>query len=542
MMADLDGARKLLREKFGFDDFLPGQAEAIGALLDREDVFALWPTGGGKSLIYQFPAVARPGLTVVVSPLIALMRDQAQKLKKRGLSAAAIYAGQDAAAYTKICDDVERGRLSLIYLSPERLANPETLALLRSADVRLLAVDEAHCVSQWGHDFRPDYRRIAAASKALGFPQMVATTATAAPPTRADIVENLFARPPRVIVGSFRRKAIALSAAPQSREVNRQILELVEARRGQSGIIYCASRKNVDFLAQALSDAGHPAAAYHAGLAEDIREARQDQFLDGADRVMVATIAFGLGVDKPDVRYVIHRDAPDHLETLYQETGRAGRDGQPAEAIALFAPAAVAELRAARFEIARIDPASARRAKMLANYFTTTHCREQNLLAALGEECPPCGRCDNCRRRFKTLRRLARWAGAAPGEARVVAGHVLHTGVALFSRQTGDDDFAEESQSTEASAEACTDFGAQKQPARDVEQARRWRRLHEARRQIARTSGVAPARLIGDAALARLIESPPADLAELVAICGDETGLLARFGAPLVAGARRDAF
>ena len=352
-MADLDAARKILAAKFGFDDFLPGQGEAIGALLDGEDVFALWPTGGGKSLIYQFPAVARPGLTVVVSPLIALMRDQAQKMKKLGLSAAALHADQDAAAATKICDDVERGRLSLLYLSPERLANPDTLALLRSADVRLLAVDEAHCVSQWGHDFRPDYRRIAAASEALGFPQMVAATATAAPHTRADIVENLFARPPRVIAGSFRRKAIALSALPQSRDPNRQILELVEARRGQSGVIYCASRKNVDFLAQALSEAGHPAAAYHAGLAAEIREARQDEFLEGADRVMVATIAFGLGVDKPDVRYVIHRDAPDHLETLYQETGRAGRDGQPAEAIALFAPAAVAELRAARFEIAR---------------------------------------------------------------------------------------------------------------------------------------------------------------------------------------------
>jgi ATP-dependent DNA helicase RecQ len=541
-MADLDGARKLLTEKFGFDDFLPGQGEAIGALLDGEDVFALWPTGGGKSLIYQLPAVARPGLTVVVSPLIALMRDQAQKLKKLGLSAAALHADQDAVAYTKICDDVQRGRLSMLYLSPERLCNPDTLALLRAADVRLLAVDEAHCVSQWGHDFRPDYRRIAAASEALGFPQMVAATATAAPHTRADIVENLFARPPRLIAGSFRRKTIALSARPQSRDLDRQILELVEARRGQSGIIYCASRKNVDGLAQALSDAGHPAAAYHAGLAAEIREARQDEFLDGADRVMVATIALGLGVDKADVRYVIHRDAPDHLETLYQETGRAGRDGQPAEAIAFFAPAAVAKLRAARFEIARVDEASARRAKMLANYFTTTQCREKTLLAALGEDCPPCGQCDNCRRGFKILRRMARWAGAAPGEARVLAGHVLHSGVAFFSREGGEDAFGEAEQSAQGDTDFCKDFGARNEPVRDVEQARRWRSLHEARRQIARKSGVAPARLIGDAALARLIETPPADIAELVAICGDETGLLARFGAPLIASARRDAF
>jgi ATP-dependent DNA helicase RecQ len=536
-MADLGAARKILTEKFGFDDFLPGQAEAIAALLDGEDVFALWPTGGGKSLIYQLPAMARPGLTVVVSPLIALMRDQAQKLKKRGLSAAALHADQDAAAYRKICEEVERGRLSLLHLSPERLANPETLALLRAADVSLLAVDEAHCVSQWGHDFRPDYRRIAAASEALGFPQMVAATATAAPHTRADIVENLFARPPRVIAASFRRKAIALSALPQSRDPTRQILGLVEARRGRSGIIYCASRKSVDFVAQALSAAGHPAAAYHAGLASEIREARQDQFLDSADRVMVATIAFGLGVDKPDVRYVIHRDAPDHLETLYQETGR---DGQPAEAIALFAPAAVAELRGARFEIARIDPASARRAKMLANYFTTTECRETGLLAALGEDCPPCGQCDNCRRGFKTLRRLAGWVGAAPGEARVLAGHALHSGVVFFSRPAVEHDFGQPEQTPPATADFAEDFGARKLPARDVEESRRWRRLHEARRQIARKSGVAPARLVGDAALARLIETPPVDLAQLIAICGDETGLLARFGAPLVACARRE--
>jgi ATP-dependent DNA helicase RecQ len=539
-MADLDAARKILTETFGFDDFLPGQAEAIGALLDGEDVFALWPTGGGKSLVYQLPAMARPGLTVVVSPLIALMRDQARKLKKRGLSAAALHADQDAAAYRKICEEVERGRLSLLYLSPERLANPETLALLRAADVSLLAVDEAHCVSQWGHDFRPDYRKIAAASEALGFPQMVAATATAAPHTRADIVENLFARPPRVIAGSFRRKAIALSALPQTRDPTRQILELVEARRGRSGIIYCASRKSVDFVAQALNSAGHPAAAYHAGLAAEIREARQDEFLDGADRVMVATIAFGLGVDKPDVRYVIHRDAPDHLETLYQETGRAGRDGQPAEAIALFAPAVVAELRGARFEIARIDAASARRAKMLAHYFTTTECREKSLLAALGEDCPPCGQCDNCRRGFKKLRRLAGWVGAAPGEARVLVEHALHSGVAFFSKPAVEHDFGHPEQTPQANADFAADFGARKWPARDVEESRRWRCLHEARRQIARKSGVAPARLVGDAALARLIATPPADLAQLIAICGDETGLLARFGAPLVACARRE--
>jgi ATP-dependent DNA helicase RecQ len=534
-MADLASARRILRQTFGFNDFLPGQGEAIGALLDGEDVFALWPTGSGKSLIYQLPAVARPGLTVVVSPLIALMRDQAQKLKKLGVAAAALHADLDAATYRTIRDGIERRRLSLLYLSPERLADADTLALLRAADVRLLAVDEAHCISHWGHDFRPEYGRIASASEALGHPQMMAATATAAPQTRADIIGSLFARAPRVIAGSFRREAIALSAVARKNDATRQVLDLVAARRGQAGIIYCASRKTVDELAQALGEAGHAAAAYHAGLPADARAARQDAFFGAPDRVMVATIAFGLGVDKPDVRYVIHRDMPDHLETLYQETGRAGRDGRPAEAIALYAPAAVADLRAARFGLARIDPASARRAEALADYFVTTGCREQKLLAALGEAAPPCGRCDNCRRGFQVLRQAARWAAAAPREARGRLGDLLgRAGAAVFAPPSSHDE-GSDAEFSHAGAEV----GATAvEPARNVEQARVWRRLREARRRIARKTGVAPAQLVGDEALARLIARPPADLAELIAICGDETGLLIRFGAILVEGAR----
>ena len=540
-MADLDAARKILGEKFGFQDFLPGQREAIGALLDGEDVFALWPTGGGKSLIYQFPAVARPGLTVVVSPLIALMRDQAQKLQKLGLAAAALHADLEAKAYAKICDDLERRRLSLLYLSPERLADPAALSLLRDADVRLLAVDEAHCVSQWGHEFRPDYRRIGAAAEALGFPQMVATTATAGPAVRADIVENLFVRPPRQVIGSFQRKAITLSALPLARDARRQILELVAARRGLCGIVYCGSRKKADFLAQALAEAGHVAASYHAGLPTNLREERQDAFLARSDMVMVATIAFGLGVDKPDVRYVIHCDMPDHLETLYQETGRAGRDGLPAEAITLFSPGALAELRAARFEIASLDPSSARRAKILVDYFAASDCREKKLLAALDEKCPPCGRCDNCRRRFGRLRWIARLAREAPSEARILVRHALHKGLERLARRS-----SLAAPAAEDSAEGEQSFVAPEfsvpppEPARDVEQSRLWRRLRAARLVIARKAGVAPARLIGDAALARLIDSPPGDVTALVALCGDETGLLKRFGGPLVESARPD--
>jgi ATP-dependent DNA helicase RecQ len=406
-LADLDLARDILRTRFGFADFLPGQAEPVAAALDGDDVFVLWPTGAGKSLVYQLPALARPGLTLVVSPLVALIRDQVQKLSQLGLPAAALHADLAPEAWRKVRDGLENGRLRLLYLSPERLADPEALASFRAAGVRALAIDEAHCVSQWGHDFRPDYRRIAAAAAALGQPQIIATTATASPQTRADIVENRFTRAPRLFVGSFQRPSIALSAIPRARDGLRQMRELVAARRGKSGIVYCATRETADAIADALAADGHRAASYHAGLAREVRVARQDDFLARSDSVMAATIAFGLGVDKPDVRFVLHYDPPDHLQTLYQETGRAGRDGAPAEAIAFYPERAMTELRAARFDLARVDPSAGARARALSDYFRTGRCREQALLAVLGDAPPPCGRCDNCRRRGIGLRRAA---------------------------------------------------------------------------------------------------------------------------------------
>ncbi|MCI4677627.1 RecQ family ATP-dependent DNA helicase [Rhodoblastus acidophilus] len=531
-MADLDAARAFLQARFGFADFLPGQAPAIEAALDGEDIFVLAPTGAGKSLVYQLPALVRPGLTVVVSPLVALMRDQAGKLAALGLPAAALYAELAPQEYRRICDGLESRRLRLLYVSPERLVDSGALALLRAADVRALAVDEAHCVSQWGHDFRPDYRRIAATADLLGRPQIIATTATASPRAREDIVENLFVRPPRLFVGSFRRPAIALAALVRDRDRLGQIVNLVRARRGRSGIVYCRTREAADRVAVALMGAGLAAASYHAGLPAELRAARQDEFLERSDLTIVATIAFGLGVDKPDVRFVIHYDAPEDLETLYQESGRAGRDGLPAEAVALYSPRAMAQLRAARFDLARLDPAAAERARALPDYFLGETCREQALLRALGEAAPPCGRCDNCHRGGSAARRAARFFRAAPREAWSLARHGLTSGFAAL--------FPGPATAVETPAPAPEPAGEDWTRGRKiltVEQSRRLERLRAARLAIARKARLAPVRIIGDEALIRMVDSPPASLPELVAAYGDASGFLARYGISLVESA-----
>ncbi|MCW2282543.1 ATP-dependent DNA helicase RecQ [Rhodoblastus acidophilus] len=528
---DLDRERPRLRDLFGFDDFLPLQAQAVAAALAGENLFALWPTGGGKSLIYQYPALTRPGLTLVVSPLIALMRDQAAKLSARGLPAGALHMDQPAAEAQACRRALARGELRLLYVSPERLAEPE--AREKISGVRLLAVDEAHCVSQWGHDFRPEYGRIAEAAAALGHPQMIAATATAAPRTRDEIIAKLFSRPPRLILGSFRRKNLSLSVEACSGDPARRILRLVAARRGQSVIVYCASRRQTEHIAAALADAGLDAIAYHAGLPGPARAERQDAFLRSSDMVMVATIAFGLGVDKPDVRAIIHAGLPDHIETLYQETGRAGRDGRPAEAIALYDPARLRALADARPEIARIDPASAERAAALIRYFTTTGCREQALLAPLGEPCPPCGLCDNCRSRAARLRAAAQAVARAP--------HAFRLGLQRFAAQAlGPRTAAPDLDDAPRQTWDPVPPPIPSDPPLTVAESRRLRRLRESRRALARKLGVAPARLIGEPALLALALDPPESLAALLARAGDETGLLARHGAAFLDGLRDD--
>ncbi|WP_298355077.1 RecQ family ATP-dependent DNA helicase [Rhodoblastus sp.] len=525
-MADLEEARKLLRDRFGFADFLPGQAAALQAALDGEDLFVLAPTGAGKSLIYQLPALIRPGLTLVVSPLVALMRDQTRRLEALGLPAAALHGETAPGAWRRARNGLESGRLRLLYLAPERLADPETLALLREANPRALAVDEAHCVSQWGHDFRPDYRRIADFAASLSAPQVIAATATASPRTRADIVENLFARPPRQFVGSLRRPAIALSALPRQRDSMRQLIGLVAARRGGAGVIYCRARETADRVAAALKGAGLPASSYHAGLPTALRAARQDEFLARSDLTMAATIAFGLGVDKPDARFVIHYDTPDDPETLYQETGRAGRDGRPAEAIALYAPERMAQLRAARFDLARLDAAAGEKARALSDYFLKPACREQTLLRALGEQAPPCGRCDNCRV-GRPAHRALRLAGAAPRGVFDLARDVLRSGLALLLPPPAP---IADLDAPAASSDAWT-LAAKKL---SVVEARRLELLRATRLALARKAGLAPGRIIGAEALVAIAVSPPRSLAELVETHGDPSGLLARHGQSLI--------
>ncbi|MEM9794459.1 MAG: ATP-dependent DNA helicase RecQ, partial [Pseudomonadota bacterium] len=326
-------ARELLGSVFGFSEFRPGQAEIVEAVLAGQNVLAIMPTGGGKSLCFQLPALAREGVTLVVSPLIALMRDQVRALREAGVVAGALTSATEQAEAEEIFAAIETGRLKLLYMAPERLARPGTDLLLARAGVRLIAVDEAHCVSQWGHDFRPDYLEIGALRARLGC-QLAAFTATADAETRADIVARLFEAPPEVFLRGFDRPNLSLVFLPKDKP-RVQVLDYVAARKGHSGIIYAASRSRTETLAQALRDAGHQALHYHAGMDADDRRWAETRFQREDGLVVVATVAFGMGIDKPDIRFVIHADLPKSIEAYYQEIGRAGRDGAPAETLTL---------------------------------------------------------------------------------------------------------------------------------------------------------------------------------------------------------------
>jgi ATP-dependent DNA helicase RecQ len=397
-MADLAAAQRTLRTTFGFEAFRPGQADIVDAILDGRDVLAVMPTGSGKSLCYQLPALVRDGLTVVVSPLIALMRNQVAQLRGYGVAAAALNSANDASENRSVLDQIARGELRLVYVSPERLVKADTIDLLKRAKVALLAVDEAHCISQWGHDFRPEYAALGAVQVELGGVQTVAFTATADAATRADILEKLFRRMPAVFVHGFDRPNLRL--AMQAKSAGRkQVADFINARRGQSGIVYCSSRRKTEALADYLRANGAKALPYHAGMEATARSGNQDVFLQEDGVVMVATVAFGMGIDKPDVRFVLHADMPANIESYYQEIGRAGRDGLPADTLMLYG---MGDIRLRRMQIDESDATNEQkrvdrqRLNALVSLCESPRCRRQTLLSYFAETTEPCGNCDFC--------------------------------------------------------------------------------------------------------------------------------------------------
>jgi ATP-dependent DNA helicase RecQ len=424
----LDRARETLTRTFGFQQFRPGQAEILQSVLHGEDVLAVMPTGSGKSLCYQLPAALEPGLTIVVSPLIALMRDQVMQLRALGIAAESLNSGNSFSENVGIERAIGEGGLKLVYVAPERFAVPGIVDLLRRGGARMLAVDEAHCISQWGHDFRPEYLLLRDVAEALGNIQTIAVTATADGPTRQEIVRKLFRTEPRTFVRSFDRPNLHLAMRRKAR-APRQVAEFVDQHRGETGIVYCSSRKRTERLAEMLSLQGHRAIAYHAGLEPARRSLNQDEFVQTDGVVMVATIAFGMGIDKPDVRFVCHADMPQSIEAYYQEIGRAGRDGMPADTLTLWGEEDV-ELR--RRQIADGGLSRDRRTvelqklQALVALCETPRCRRQTLLKAFGEESGACGNCDICQGRYRLFHGKV--------EAQKVMSAVLRTSGRFFAR------------------------------------------------------------------------------------------------------------
>ncbi|WP_407491811.1 DNA helicase RecQ [Pseudooceanicola sp. MF1-13] len=390
----------LLREIFGFDAFRPGQEEIVDAVTAGQDVLAIMPTGGGKSLCYQLPALMRPGVTVVISPLIALMRDQVRALRAAGVEAGALTSGNTEEETEAVWQAIQAGTLKLLYLAPERLASVGTRDMLQRVGVSMIAVDEAHCVSQWGHDFRPDYLRIGDLRQALDVP-VAAFTATADAETRAEIVSRLFdTRRPQQFLRGFDRPNIHLAFAAKD-QPRRQILDFATARKGQSGIVYCGTRAKTETLAKALCDAGHSAIYYHGGMEADARRDAETQFQQQDGLIVVATVAFGMGIDKPDIRWVAHADLPKSIEAYYQEIGRAGRDGAPAETLTLFGSDDI-RLRRSQIDEGLAPPerrmADHGRLNALLGLAEALDCRRATLLKYFGEEATACGKCDLCDR------------------------------------------------------------------------------------------------------------------------------------------------
>ena len=389
----------LLKTHFGFDGFLPLQEEIISSLMAGNDAFVLMPTGGGKSLCYQLPALVLGGLTLVVSPLIALMKDQVDALKANGIPAGFINSSLTQGQIARAEQMVREGRIRILYVAPERAILPEFRDFLAELDVRLLAIDEAHCVSHWGHDFRPAYRELKSLREVAPGAPAVALTATATKPVREDILAELGLRQPDVFISSFNRPNLTYAVEPKEKFLE-PLLDLLGKHRGESAIIYCTARKSTEEMAHTLSRHGFKAEAYHAGLEPEARRAVQDRFIRDETPVVAATIAFGMGIDKPDIRLVVHYDLPKNLESYYQETGRAGRDGMPSECVLYYSYAdkAKQEYFLGRMEDVEERERSRTRLEQMVAFCNLSTCRRRYVLEYLGEEWPErdCGGCDVC--------------------------------------------------------------------------------------------------------------------------------------------------
>lgn len=397
-------AKKILKNQFGFDSFRMNQEAAIGCVLARKDCVVLMPTGGGKSLCYQIPALILDGLTLVVSPLIALMKDQVDALRNNGIAAEFLNSSQTSREQTEVFQSVRQGKTKILYVAPERLlqSGDQFLDFLRSINVSLFAIDEAHCISSWGHDFRPEYIQLGKLKRYFPEIPVIALTATADKLVRKDIFERLNIKNAELFLSSFNRPNIYYQVEPK-RNSYAQLLDYLETRRDESGIIYCLSRAGTESLAADLRDEGFSVLPYHAGLDKATRDKNQDLFLKDDVKIIVATIAFGMGIDKSNVRFVVHCDLPKNVESYYQETGRAGRDGLESHALLFFSWADVIKLKG----FAEVDGNQSQTDIMLKKLDTMgkfgdlKSCRRKFLLNYFSEEtATDCGNCDNCNKVF----------------------------------------------------------------------------------------------------------------------------------------------